>query len=136
MTRNRIGLALTVAAGLFATSALSRYLLTVDVVGAETSRRIVQIAVGLALAVWANYMPKDLMRPGVSACASSVGRSAVRIGGWAMTLAGLTYAGVWAVAPLAVARPVAMAVVALALVVTVTIGLWTLLRCRPGGRAV
>lgn len=134
--RNRIALALTVAAGLFATSALSRYLLTVDVVGAETSRRIVQIAVGLALAVWANYMPKDLMRPGVSACASSVGRSAVRIGGWAMTLAGLTYAGVWALAPLAVARPVAMAVVALALVVTVTVGLWTLLRCRPGGRVV
>ena len=48
-----------------------------------------------------------------------------------MTLAGVSYASLWAFAPLPLADVVATAVVVLATIITVTYGAWTLLYCRP-----
>ena len=129
--RRPIGIALATAATILATSALARYLQSVDVVDAETGRRMAQVVVGLALAVWGNYMPKRFGPGGANACASSRACSAVRVGGWSMTLAGLVHAGLWAFAPVAVADVVGMVVVLTALLVTLSYGTWALSRGRP-----
>lgn len=130
MIRRPIGIALATAAAILATSAFVRYLQSVDALEAETGRRMVQVVVGLALAVWGNYMPKRFGTGGTNACASSRACSAVRVGGWSMTLAGLIRAGLWAFAPVPVADVVGMVVVLTALLVTLTYGTWALARCR------
>jgi len=47
-----------------------------------------------------------------------------------MTLAGLAYAALWAFAPLGFANMASMGVVALAMLITMGYGGWTLLACR------
>jgi len=79
-----------------------------------------QVAVGLALAAYANFMPKRL----------AVGRqlTALRAGGWAFALAGLAYAALWAFAPLSLAWPASIAVVAAALAICLVFTLWACAR--------
>jgi hypothetical protein len=57
-------------------------------------------------------------------------QSALRIGGWSMTLAGLAHAGLWAFAPLAFADVAAIVVVATAMLITMGCSGWILLACR------
>lgn len=130
--KRRMGFALAVAAGILATSALSRYLQATDVISAEAGRRLIQVVVGLALGVWGNYMPKSLITPvSTAVCATGRARSAIRVGGWSMTLAGLSYAGLWAFAPLPLAKVGSTAALIVAMVIMFTYGAWTLLYCRP-----
>jgi hypothetical protein len=120
MIRRSFGFAVAPAAAVVATAAVSRYLQSTELVSPETGQRIVQVmqvVSGLGFAVWGNYIPKGFGTPPAQACAAGHARSAVRVGGWAMTLAGLTYAAVWAFAPASVARPIAGAAVATAAVV-------------------
>jgi hypothetical protein len=116
--------ALAIGAGLLVLSAFMKYLQSAGQVDAETTRRTVQVVVGLVLAGYGNYMPKRLAGAPAPACATTRSQSALRVGGWAMTLAGLTQAALWALAPVPVADMVASAVVAIAVVITVTYGLW------------
>ena len=59
------------------------------------------------------------------AAAVARAQSALRVGGWSMTLAGLAYAGLWAFAPLGVANIASMVVVAAAMLITMGFGGWT-----------
>ena len=98
---------------------------------AEAGRRLIQVVVGLALAVWGNFMPKSLITPVSTVCAAGRARSAIRVGGWSMTLAGLSYAGLWAFAPVPLAKVGSTAALIVAMVIMFTYGAWTLLYCRP-----
>jgi hypothetical protein len=83
--------------------------------------------IGLILAAYSNLMPKDIGRWRASALAMARAQSALRIGGWSLTLAGLASAGLWAFAPLAAADVASIAVVASAMLITLGYGGWTLL---------
>jgi hypothetical protein len=89
-----------------------------------------QVMIGLMLAAYANLMPKDVGRWRASAAAAAKAQSALRVGGWSMTLAGIAYAGLWAFSPLAFANAASIAVVAVATLITMGYGGWTLLACR------
>lgn len=62
----------------------------------DTVTRIVLGATGLMVAWFGNRMPKTI-------APSALARQAQRVGGWSMALSGLTYAGLWAFAPMDVA---------------------------------
>lgn len=66
----------------------------------ETVTRGVMVLIGLGIAVYGNAMPKGLEGPPPQSIATAALRQAIsRVGGWAMTLGGLAYAGLWAFAP-------------------------------------
>ena len=75
-------------------------------------------------------MPKDVGRWRASAVAVARAQSALRVGGWSMTLAGLAYAGLWAFAPLGFANVASVVVVASAMLITMGYAWRTLLACR------
>ena len=104
-------LTLVMAAGL-------KYAQSLDLIGPDAARRTMQVTVGLILAAYSNLMPKDVGPWRASAAAVARTQSALRVGGWSMTLAGLAYAGLWAFAPLGVADVASTAVVALAMLIT------------------
>lgn len=95
------------------------------IVGADGARRAMQVLIGLVLAGYANFMPKQLKQMQESPRAESRAQSVLRVGGWLMVLAGLAYAALWAFAPLAIADGASMAVVAAALIATVGYALWS-----------
>ena len=67
-----------------------------DWLDSDMVTRLVIGANGLMIAWYGNRMPKAFLP---YACA----RQVARVGGWSMALSGLTYAGLWAFAPLDVA---------------------------------
>ena len=68
-------------------------------IDAESVKRGIGVLIGLGVAAYGNTMPKLLEGPPPASLRLAELRQAVsRIGGWAMTLAGLTYAGLWAFA--------------------------------------
>jgi hypothetical protein len=87
----------------------------------EAVLRVVIGANGLMIAWFGNRMPKTFVP---SACA----RKVKRVGGWAMALGGLVYAGAWAFAPIKLAVFVGCG--ALLAGLAVTIGYCLLLRAR------
>jgi hypothetical protein len=89
-----------------------------------------QVLIGLILAAYANFMPKDVGQWRASARAVAKSQSVLRVGGWSLTLAGLGYAGLWAVAPTAFADVAATAIVAIAMLVTVGYSVWAFVSCR------
>lgn len=94
-----------------------------------------QVLIGLMLAGYANLMPKQLGRARSSAVAEARAQSALRVGGWSLTLAGLTYAGLWAFAPLAFADMASLVVVAAAMLLTAGYAIWAFTACRRSGAA-
>jgi hypothetical protein len=96
----------------------------------DAAKRIVQVIVGLSLAAYANVMPKQLGRAKVSLRAETWAQATLRVGGWSLSLAGLAYAGLWALAPLPVADVAGAAIVALALVATLGFAVRSFLACR------
>ena len=78
---------------------------------AETVTRIVIGTTGLMVAWYGNRMPKAL-----APC--TMARRVQRVGGWALTLSGLFYAGLWVFAPVSVAVIGGCAAIGLGLVVT------------------
>ena len=96
-----------------------------------------QVMIGLILAAYGNLMPKDVGRWRASARSAARSQSALRVGGWSLTLAGLGYAALWAVAPIAFADVAATTIVAIATLVTVGYGVWAIVSCRwPDERTV
>lgn len=75
-----------------------------------------QIAIGLALAAYANFMPKRL--------ATGRRQTALRVSGWAFMLAGLADAALWAFAPESLAWPASMAAVGTATAVCLVFTVW------------
>ncbi len=128
--KNRILLSVALAALLMGTSAALAYAQAVDLIAPDTAKRIVQVLIGLMLAAYANLMPKDVGRWRPSPVAVARAQSALRVGGWSLTLAGLAHAGLWAFAPLSVAHSASTAVVATAMLITMVYAARTLLACR------
>lgn len=92
-------------------------------------RRSVQVMIGLGLAIWSNFTPKQLGPVG-SPQTEALKQRLLRVTGWSMVLAGLTYAGLWAFAPLDFAKGASVAVVLAALAVTLGYAARTVAACR------
>ncbi|MGH9176844.1 MAG: hypothetical protein ACRD1H_20920 [Vicinamibacterales bacterium] len=130
MILKRTSFALALAGFILAAAAALRYAQGLEIIGADTARRTMQVMIGLILAAYANIMPKDIGHYRASVCAAARSQSALRVGGWSLTLAGLGYAGLWAFTPIAFADVASMVVVAAATLVTTAYGAWTLFVCR------
>ena len=130
MILKKMSFAIALAVIFLGTSAALLYAQRMDLIGPDTAKRTMQVLSGLILAAYANLMPKDVGRWQASAVAVARAQSALRVGGWSLTLAGLIYAGLWAFAPLAFANIASVVVVATALLITMAYGGWTLLACR------
>lgn len=74
------------------------------VVDTDTVNRLVIGASGLMIAWFGNRLPKAVF-------ANARDRSARRVAGWAMTLSGLVFAGLWAFAPAPLALSLGVAAV-------------------------
>jgi hypothetical protein len=126
-----IAFGLGVAALVLVAAAALRYAEAAEILGGDGARRAMQILVGLVLAAYGDRMPKAyasaLQRP----CRGGRIQSVIRVGGWSMTLAGLGYAALWALAPLAFADVASMALVGSACAVLIGYGGWALAICRP-----
>ena len=130
MILKRLSFAVSLAILTLGMAAGLKYADSLDLIGPDAARRIMQVTIGLMLAAYSNLMPKDVGPWRASAAAVARTQAALRVGGWSMTLAGLVYAGLWAFAPLAVADVASMVVVASAIVITAGYAGRTLLSCR------
>lgn len=130
MSLKRTSYAIALAVLFLGTAAALSYAQSIDLIGPDSAKRIMQVFSGLILAAYGNLMPKDVGRWRASAVAAARAQSALRVGGWSMTLAGLAYAALWAFTPLAFANIASVAVVASALLITMGYAGWTLLACR------
>ena len=93
MILKRTSIAIAVAVLFLALVAGLKYAESSELIGPDIAKRTTQVIVGLMLAAYANLMPKDIGRWRTSALAAARSQSALRVGGWSMTLAGLAYAG-------------------------------------------
>lgn len=84
--------------------------------------RAVQVMIGLGLALWSNFTPKQIGVAGPPQTEAWKQRL-LRLTGWSMMLAGLAYAALWAFAPRDFAQIASITVVmaALALVLGYTV---------------
>jgi hypothetical protein len=130
MILKRTSIAVALAVGILAAAPALRYAQNLESITPDTARRAMQVMIGLILAAYANLMPKDVGSWRASARAVERSQSALRVGGWSLTLAGLSYAGLWAVAPIALADVAATVIVAIAMLVTVGYGVWAFVSCR------
>ena len=126
----RLNWAIALAAFILGSALALRYAEGAGMIDADGARRTMQILIGLMLAGYANLMPKRLGRTRDSAAAEARAQAALRVGGWSLTLAGLTFAGLWAFAPLAFADTASVVVVAAAMVVTIGYAVWSFTACR------
>lgn len=128
MTR-RLGWAIALAAFILGSALALRYAEARGMVSTEDVRRAMQVLIGLMLAGYANLMPKQGRGVG-SLWAQARAQTALRVGGWSLTLAGITYAGLWAFAPLEIADTAGLIVVAAATLLTAGYALWAFTTCR------
>lgn len=128
----RMTTAIAIALLFLAAAAGLRYAEGAGLIGVDGARRALQVLIGLGLAGYANLMPKRISGAPRSPLAERRTQAALRIGGWSLTLAGLTQAALWTFAPLAVADVGSMAAVAAALTLTLAYALWAFTTC---GRA-
>lgn len=127
MTFNRTATSAIGATLLIALAALGRLAEHLEVIDADAMSRLIQIAIGLSLVLFANAAPKQIGRPRASFEAEGRAQAARRIAGWSLTLAGLSYAGVWIFAPIDLAAQMSIAAVGIGLTVTV---IFALKACR------
>ena len=130
MILKRTGFALALGAFILAAAAGLRYAEGAGVMDADSAKRTMQVLIGLLLAAYANFMPKQIGRVRRSPLAETRAQAALRVGGWSLTVAGLVYAGLWAFAPLPVADVASMLAVAMALVLTLGYALRSFTSCR------
>jgi hypothetical protein len=121
--------ALIVAAAFIAISAALGYAKTQGLIADETMKRTVQVLTGLMVAGYSNFTPKQIGKPG-SPLAEAWKQRVLRVTGWSMVLAGLSYAALWAFAPLGFANIASVAVVVAAMAVTITYSIRATAACR------
>lgn len=100
------------AASIVVVALVARYLRELGHIDHETTTRLVIGLNGLLVAWAGNRMPKA-MAPNARV------QQVRRVGGWSMALSGLVYAGLWAFAPIALAKVAGTVVIALGILVTV-----------------
>lgn len=114
------------AVGILVVALGARYARELGYIDQETTTRLVAGLLGLMIAWSGNRMPKAI-------APSEWIRQAKRLGGWSMVLSGLVYAGLWAFAPIPVAKVVGSAVVILG--IALTFGYCLTLRNKTKARA-
>ncbi len=130
MILKRTSTAVALAVFILVAAAALKYAHDLGSISPDVAKRTMQVMIGLILAAYANVMPKDVGRWRASARAVARSQSALRVGGWSLTLAGLGYAGLWAFAPIAFAEVAATVIVAIATLVTTGYGIWAFASCR------
>ena len=133
MIRNRLAVAIALAIFIIAAALGLRYAADAGWIGDEAAKRIMQVIIGLNLAGYANLMPKQLAPMRRSPLIEARMQSAVRVGGRAMTLAGLIYAGLWAFAPIWFADPASLVAVAAAMALMLAYASRAFSACRSAG---
>ena len=98
----------------------------------DLSQRLTSALVGIFLAAIGNATPKMLTPLSAMACDGARTQAFQRFSGWTWFMAGLTYAMVWLVVPIEVAKPLSMVVIlsAIVLIATQLFRLWRMRR-RP-----
>lgn len=99
-------------------------------VSPEETRTWVQIALGILVAVYGNVVPKQIARRASSPEAARRQQSALRFGGWALTIGGLSYAAIWAFTPAAFAGTAALIVLATSTAAAMGSAIWMWAACR------
>ncbi len=100
--------------------------------GPGTSERVMGIATGLVLVLFANFMPKNLGPLSESRCATSKGQNMRRFAAWTFVIAGLAHSLIWLTFPIPQAHIWAKVVVASGIVLVVAA---VLLAARRGNHA-
>lgn len=96
-------------------------------IDSETTTRGVMVIIGLMLAVIGNSMPKKQEGPPAQSVGEiSLRQSITRVGGWAMLLGGLIWAGLWAFAPRDLAPIGGSAAVGTGVIVMLAYAVWRL----------
>ena len=113
------------AGGILALALAASFARRLGYVDADAVTRMVLGATGLMVAWYGNRLPKAFVS---AACL----RQAHRVAGWAMALSGLTYAALWAFAPLPVALLAGCGAIILGMAVTAAY----CLKLRAQARAV
>lgn len=106
------------------------YAENLGLVGDDMAQRVIQVMIGLTLAGFANVAPKRIGPQRISREAEARMQTARRVGGWALTIAGLAHATLWAFAPVDFAVTAAMVVVASGLLIALGYAVWA---CRRMG---
>ncbi|WP_187775765.1 ammonium transporter [Luteimonas suaedae] len=99
------------ALGIVAVALGASYARKLGYIDGETTTRVVIGLNGLMIAWMGNRMPKAV-------APSARIRQVKRVGGWSMVLSGLVYAGLWAFAPIPVAKVVGSGAVIIGIAVT------------------
>lgn len=103
-------------------------------IGDDTSKRIIQVAIGLLVVYFANLAPKTL-EPLSATCEPARLQSLQRFTGWALVLGGLGYSLAWLVLPIERAGIWSMALLGTGLLAAAGRSIWTInasRRQRPG----
>jgi hypothetical protein len=129
MRIRRLSSALALAGGMIAAAVVLRTLRRAGSIDPVTSKRAIQVLIGLVLAAYANGMPKDIGR-WTSETAAARTQSVLRVGGWSLTLAGVGDAALWVFTPIAFADVASTVLVAGATLVTAGYAAWMLFACR------
>lgn len=112
---------LPVAALYLLTSIVLSALRQHEMVSAETSIRLMGMMMGAVVLVTANVIPKRLVPLARLSCAPSREQTLRRFAAWTMVLGGLGFTLAYALAPIAIARTLAMCLLAPAAIVVVGI---------------
>lgn len=128
--KNEIFFGLKLAAVMIAGALLLAMARRLGWVNAEQVMRGQNVIIGLALAAFCNVMPKRMHGSPRSVYHATLAQAVGRVGGWAMTLAFLVWAALWAFAPLNLARIGAMAAVIAGVAVMIGYTVWKCVTCR------
>jgi hypothetical protein len=117
MNSTNIRRSIVLAVAMLAGAALLKLAAHAHLFGADSADRSAQMLIGLELAIFANFIPKNVS-------ASARYRPTLRVSGWVFFIAGLAYAVIWAVAPAGIAFALGMTTVVSAIVVAAGHCLW------------
>lgn len=129
--KNSIRNALLIAGALIVFSLLVRFADQAGYIGDETSRRTIQVALGLIVVYFSNLAPKTL-EPLSESCDPARVQALQRFSGWTLVLGGLGYSFAWLLAPIDYAAVTSKLILGTSLLLVVARCAWTL-RTREQG---
>ena len=132
MTRRPIVSALAIAAALLSAAVAVKLARHFGYIDMEQGRRAIGAVIGLMVAYYGNFVPKQLGRSrGLASDRRK--QTALRISGWSFTLTGLGYAAISLSWPEQPGSIVAMALMASAIIITLFFSIRSCLTRSPGG---
>ena len=128
--RKQILFALKLAAAMIGGTLLLALARKQGLISGEQVVRGYNVILGLALAAFCNTMPKMLNGPLRSVRHATFAQAVARVSGWAMTLAFLAWAALWAFAPQEFAKIASVAAVGASVAVSLGYTVWKSAACR------